>query len=595
MRLSIEERSYLTLIHLAGRIGSEDRAKLWKSLDDVMRGDPLSIVWDLSGVEELQDPCLAVLAGSFAWQRLRNEPVVIMGVARELGERIRRTGVGYEAAMVSDEQEACLAILERTPRRYDEFFCKVLVQEGFVTPDAMKNALLQFERSGREGDFGKLLLQQGMVTAPQLLEAVCRQKSLLGDILVETGTLDRDTLEKALKAQSDMAKGEKLGDFLMRLGVASNQDIYEALARQYKRRKRFHKKSRAQVGEAPTQAQSARLGEILLEQKLLSQEDLERSLQLQRQTQGREKLGDILVRLGFVSDSDLYGALLTQYERTRGGEVQGAARAGVEALVTKLATQDHVVVRHAAEGLMALGGPALALVVAALRNASPAMRKAAADLLGDAMCFEAIPGLLERLEDPVPRVRHEAFWALVRITGQSIPVGDTAHWQDWWRATDPKKLPPPPENISTHREQMARLLAKGIQEGHALDPFDLEYRAGQEDWEGGHARLQLRGDGLVHVLHLKRGEARSWSGDLGSRETREILDGFAQAGILFVDTARTVDDPGESRHEMSLRIGNRFFRRSTLYYRELFQHWNFRSFESKLRDVLRRLTRGAVL
>ena len=56
-----------------------------------------------------------------------------------------------------------------------------------------------------------------------------------------------------------------------------------------------------------------------------------------------------------------------------------------------------------------------------------------------------------------------------------------------------------------------------------------------------------------------------------------------------------MDDSAETRHELALRIGNRYYRRSALYYRDLFQHWNYRSFETRLRDLIRRISRGAVL
>lgn len=601
MQINVDERPYLTLVRLSGRVANEDRQKLATALDEVLRSDPLAMVLDLASLDEIPDLPLASLCGALAYLKLRGDPCVLIGVPRPLAERLRRAGVGLGTAMVSDEQEACLALLERIPKRYDELFCKLLVQEGHLAPERLKEALLLFEREGRSGDFGRLLLRERLVSAPQILDAICRQKALLGDILVGSGKLTQDELDKVLRAQLESgATREKLGDLLLRLGMATNEDIYEALARQFKRRKRLQKPSGgAAAGRRPAPparpaTQSARLGEILLEQRLLTPEDLERSLQLQRQTQGREKLGDILVRLGFVSDSDLYRALLTQFERSQPGEVSGEVRTGLEALIAKMGNPDHLVARQAAEGLLALGTTALSVVMAAVRNPSPPIRRGAIDLLGDAYAFEAIPALLEKLEDAVPKVRFEARWALTRITGQGFAPGDLASWHGWWRTVDPGKLPRPADRISTHREEMARLLARALESRESLDAFDLEYRAGHEEWEGGHVRLQLRGDGLVQVFQAKRGEMVGWAGDLGRAEAGEAMAAYASAGILFMDTGRTVDDGGETRHELALRIGNRYLRRSLLYYRELFNHWNFRSYEARLRELLRRVTRGAV-
>ena len=139
------------------------------------------------------------------------------------------------------------------------------------------------------------------------------------------------------------------------------------------------------------------------------------------------------------------------------------------------------------------------------------------------------------------------------------------------------------------------MLSTTLEEGRALDAFDLEYRAGHEEWEGGHSRLQLKGNGHVQVFHSARGQSATFLGNLEPGETRKLFESFSSAGILFVDTSRTVDDSTETRHELALRIGNRFYRRSLLFYREFFQHWSYRSFETRLRDLIRRVTRGAVL
>ncbi len=56
-----------------------------------------------------------------------------------------------------------------------------------------------------------------------------------------------------------------------------------------------------------------RLGEILLERRLLTQEDLSRALELQKERPG-DKLGKILVDLGFVSARDVLAALAHQLD-----------------------------------------------------------------------------------------------------------------------------------------------------------------------------------------------------------------------------------------------------------------------------------------
>src|SRR5580693_4215838 len=56
-----------------------------------------------------------------------------------------------------------------------------------------------------------------------------------------------------------------------------------------------------------------RLGEILLERKLITGEDLDRALELQKE-RGGEKLGKILVDLGFIAMRDVLSALAEQLQ-----------------------------------------------------------------------------------------------------------------------------------------------------------------------------------------------------------------------------------------------------------------------------------------
>ena len=56
-----------------------------------------------------------------------------------------------------------------------------------------------------------------------------------------------------------------------------------------------------------------RLGEILLERKLITGEDLDRALELQRERPG-EKIGKILVDLGFIAMRDVLSALAEQLQ-----------------------------------------------------------------------------------------------------------------------------------------------------------------------------------------------------------------------------------------------------------------------------------------
>src|SRR5512135_818183 len=56
---------------------------------------------------------------------------------------------------------------------------------------------------------------------------------------------------------------------------------------------------------------SQRLGDLLVKEKVITTEQLEESLKVQKQTGGR--LGSVLVKLGFLSDEDVTNFLSRQY------------------------------------------------------------------------------------------------------------------------------------------------------------------------------------------------------------------------------------------------------------------------------------------
>ena len=82
-----------------------------------------------------------------------------------------------------------------------------------------------------------------------------------------------------------------------------------------------------------------RLGEILLERRLITQEDLSRALELQRERSG-EKLGKILVDLGFVATRDVL-AHLDEQRREANHPIAGSTRDADAAPIGSLRPPQH--------------------------------------------------------------------------------------------------------------------------------------------------------------------------------------------------------------------------------------------------------------
>lgn len=106
--------------------------------------------------------------------------------------------------------------------------------------------------------FGEYLVQKGVLTVIQLqaalYEQICRGL-LFGEVAVEKGKLNHEQLDKTRKIQKSNEHPEKkIGQIAELLGYLSNDDINEVLACQKNSQRK--------------------LGDILIEQKVVSSEEL---------------------------------------------------------------------------------------------------------------------------------------------------------------------------------------------------------------------------------------------------------------------------------------------------------------------------------
>ncbi|MEZ0368334.1 MAG: GspE/PulE family protein [Candidatus Sericytochromatia bacterium] len=114
----------------------------------------------------------------------------------------------------------------------------------------------------------------------------------LGDLMVRDGLLTTDGLNKALAIQkqgSQSGQYKPLGQVCLDLRLITRQDLQRFLSR-------YHK--------------HIQIGELLVNMGLISQEQLERVLQIQFQS--AERLGVLLVRSGIITESQLTDALSLQ-------------------------------------------------------------------------------------------------------------------------------------------------------------------------------------------------------------------------------------------------------------------------------------------
>ena len=109
----------------------------------------------------------------------------------------------------------------------------------------------------------------------------------LGELLVENGLLTEDQLLEALHTQKQERK--LLGEIIVELGFTTKEKLDGTLARQYR----------------------SKLGEILINKGLIAFEQLQESLDEQKNSP--KSLGEILINKGFVTEGDLMDGLSKQY------------------------------------------------------------------------------------------------------------------------------------------------------------------------------------------------------------------------------------------------------------------------------------------
>jgi len=130
---------------------------------------------------------------------------------------------------------------------------------------------------------GALLVAKGLLTENQLQWALSEQQRtgrLVGEILVESGTISAFSLARALTEQHGVE-----------LQSATKQEPEPA---------------------APAPAVWRPLGKLLVEDGFLTSDQLQQALLRQQESRGRRKLGEILVAEGFLSGIDLARALAKQ-------------------------------------------------------------------------------------------------------------------------------------------------------------------------------------------------------------------------------------------------------------------------------------------
>jgi hypothetical protein len=117
---------------------------------------------------------------------------------------------------------------------------------------------------------------------------------LFCQLLLNEKYLTSKQLQEALVEYNRRNKTIPFGRILINLGMLGPREVIKVIT-----------------------TQRSYLGEILVEQNIITRQKLDEILKEQQAKGGSEKLGDLLQRLGLASNKDIYEAVHTQFKRRR--------------------------------------------------------------------------------------------------------------------------------------------------------------------------------------------------------------------------------------------------------------------------------------
>ena len=186
----------------------------------------------------------------------------------------------------------------------------ILVDGDFVASEDLKRALEDQIQSNHllgeilvrmgvidEVDLDVVLsIQKDLVSLKDALKLAAGVQQLLGDLLIQARRITPEQLEHALQEQQ--RTGEKLEEILVRLKIVSRNELEGLLAFQ-------------QHQGDPQRAVRLRLGQLLVDTKKITKEQLQHALRKQR-VSPHKKLGELLVEEGYVTHEEISHGLKLQ-------------------------------------------------------------------------------------------------------------------------------------------------------------------------------------------------------------------------------------------------------------------------------------------
>jgi predicted phosphoribosyltransferase len=174
---------------------------------------------------------------------------------------------------------------------------QILLRRGLLSPSKLEAALEAHARTGEK--LGETLLQSGDISEEDLRAALREQlqNARLGQILLRIGAVDPTSLQAALDEQTKT--GQLLGEILMAHGACTPEAVDWALSQQNLER---------------------RVGQVLLNRKLATPQQIEHGFEVLA-TQPDRLLSEIMVELGYLTAEQLHMTLRFHLQELRLGQI----------------------------------------------------------------------------------------------------------------------------------------------------------------------------------------------------------------------------------------------------------------------------------
>jgi hypothetical protein len=359
------------------------------------------------------------------------------------------------------------------------------------------------------------MLELGVGPGSRLPDAISR-KRLIGGLLIKEGLITKAALQEALCVQAKMESYQPIGQILVDRQLITRKQLDFVLERYRKKR---------------------RLGDVLIEAKVLTETQLESALTDQRRTDLR--LGDVLLRLNLVTERQVREALSTQ-------------------LGIVFVDLDGMSLDSGLAGLLSEGYARRHRVIPVRKTedrVTVAMEEPA-----DLEVLEDLRASVGRI-DVVTTTRASFDRALARIYGQGGPAGEPApeQHQELREADAPSRGDHEPDArvLADPREERDTL----VREGHEREPMLGELGAvpgvGRRVGGGGGDIMEVNAGDLRTVVDTARQMVADWDRFVASIETLTRENGERRASLEQLEaTHRELRQENEGLREARDRLSH---------------------------------------